>query len=67
MVACARFNGHAYEDPYRTGTLQEYFDQFDVLLNKVLHKVEANDEMVLSWFAEGGSKLHPNVASLTPA
>lgn len=33
---------------YQMGTLQEYLDQFDVLLNKVLHKVEANDEMVLS-------------------
>lgn len=38
---------------YHTGSLQEYLDQFDFLLNKVLHKVEANDEMVLSWFLGG--------------
>lgn len=57
---CCHYSSRAYEDPflelknlYQTRSLQEYLDQFVILLNKVLHKVEANDEMVLSWFLGG--------------
>lgn len=60
VIVRGRFSRWAYEDPflelknvYQTGSLQDYLDQFDILLNKVLHKVEANDEMVLSWSLGG--------------